>query len=111
MFIPTLICFSPTDMLKEEFLTPGFGIANVASFFKKAWYVYPTAPAISSTLSDGLIKLIRSFSVLFVKCSNWPENPLWAAPCSKAFLQASLYVAPVLTHRATINGISVIRRA
>lgn len=105
---PKVTTSLPTVMLRDEFLMPGFGKAKVACFPEASWYVYPTTAAVTSTSLEGSMYRMASFSALLVKCSNFPARPLCAAPCSKAALQASLYVGPVLTHRTTIKGVSVI---
>ena len=105
---PKVTVSLPTLKLNEEFFIPGFGNASVACFPEASWYVYPATAAATSTSFDGSMYRIASFSALLVRCSNLPARPLCAAPCSKAALQASLYVGPVLTHRTSIKGVSVI---
>lgn len=108
MRIPTETSSTPTRKLSDEFLMPGFGNARVAALPEPNWYMYPITAADISTSFEGSMYRMASFSAFFDQPSNLPARPLCAAPCSSAALQASLYVDPVLTHRATIKGVSVI---
>lgn len=108
MRMPKVTSSFPTRKLNDEFLIPGFGSANVAVFPEPNWYAYPTTAAAISTSFEGSMYRMASFSAFFDQSSNFPARPLCAAPCSSAALQASEYVGPVLTHKATIKGVSVI---
>lgn len=98
----------PAVRLTEEFFNPKFGNATVADCPVPKRIEYPTTAATISTSFEGSMYRMASFSAFLVTFSKLPASPLCEAPCSKAFRQASLYVGPALTHRATIKGVSVI---
>src|SRR6185369_9642193 len=107
---PTVTKSFPTLRLKEESLIPGFASAMVACLPETSCAVYQTAAAAISTSFDGSMYCTTPFSTFFVIFAKWFDTPLCAAPCSKAALQASLYVGPAFTQMATINGPIVINK-
>ena len=104
----TVVSFSPTVIRIDEFLMLGFGMAIVALLLATICAVYPATAAAISTSAEGSMYCMTSRSVLLATLSKAPAKPLCAAPCSKAALQASVYVGPVFTHSATIKGDNVI---